>query len=54
MKKIFIINGGQSFAHSGGAFNKTVTNWTKEVLEKENFEVRITNINDDFDPMQEV
>lgn len=54
MKKIFIINGGQTFAHSGGAFNKTVTNWTKEVLEKENFEIRIININDDFDPVQEV
>jgi len=53
MKNIFIINGGQTFAHSGGTFNKTITNWTKEVLEKENFEIRISNVNDDFDANQE-
>lgn len=53
MKNIFIINGGQTFAHSGGSFNKTITNWTKEVLENKNFEIRITNINDDFDANQE-
>ena len=53
MKNIFIINGGQTFAHSGGTFNKTITNWTKEVLENENFEIRISNVNDDFDAMKE-
>jgi len=53
MKKIFIINGGQTFAHSGGTFNKTITNWTKEVLENENFEIRISNVNDEFDAMEE-
>lgn len=53
MKNIFIINGGQTFAHSGGAFNKTITNWTKEILENENFEIRITNVNDEFDASQE-
>ena len=53
MKNIFIINGGQTFAHSGGNFNKTITNWTKEVLEKEKFEIRISNVNDDFDAFEE-
>ncbi len=53
MKNIFVINGGQTFAHSGGSFNKTITNWTKEVLENENFEIRITNVNDEFDAAQE-
>ena len=53
MKNIFIINGGQTFAHSGGSFNKTITNWTKEVLEKEKFEIRISNVNDDFDAFEE-
>ena len=28
--KVFIINGGQHFAHSGGKFNKTLTDWTIE------------------------
>ncbi len=53
MKNIFIINGGQTFAHSGGSFNKTITNWTKEVLENEKFEIRISNVNDDFDAFEE-
>jgi len=53
MKKIFVINGGQTFAHSGGAFNKTITNWTKEVLEGENFEIKVSNVNDEFDASQE-
>lgn len=53
MKKIFIINGGQTFAHSGGTFNKTITNWTKNVLENENFEIRVSNVNDEFDAAQE-
>ncbi len=51
---IFIINGGQVFAHSGGLFNNTVTNWTASFLKQEGFELRVTNINDDFDAMAEV
>lgn len=53
MENIFIINGGQTFAHSGGTFNKSITGWTKEVLEKEGFKVRVSNVNDEFDPVQE-
>lgn len=51
---IFIINGGQTFAHSGGMFNNTLTGWTVEVMKRKNFAYRVTNINDDFDPMMEV
>lgn len=54
MNKIFIINGGQTFAHSGGAFNNTLTGWTKETLEQSGFEVRVTSTNNEFDPIQEV
>ena len=55
MKKIFIINGGQKFGHSGGKFNQTIANATEEFfLNNKNFEVRSTDINDEFDPAQEV
>ena len=50
---IFIINGGQEFAHSGGSFNTTITNWTEQTLVKNGFETRVTNVNDQFDPMAE-
>ena len=52
--KIFVINGGQVFAHSGGAFNNTLTSWTASFLEQESLEFRVTNINDDFDAVAEV
>ena len=54
MKKIFIINGGQTFAHSGGFFNNSLTQWTQETLIENDFEVRITNINDEYDAFSEV
>ncbi|MND70228.1 Modulator of drug activity B [compost metagenome] len=50
---IFIINGGQEFAHSGGSFNTTITNWTEQTLVKNGFEIRVTNVNDEFDAMVE-
>ena len=34
MKKIFIINGGQKFGHSGGRFNQTIAKETFEFFEK--------------------
>lgn len=52
--KVFIVNGGQVFAHSGGMFNNTLTNWTIQVLESQSIEYRVTNINNDFDPIAEV
>ena len=54
MKKVFIINGGQHFAHSGGTFNKTLTNWTQNFLTENLFEVKVTDINNDFIPIEEV
>ncbi|MFC3197661.1 NAD(P)H-dependent oxidoreductase [Parapedobacter deserti] len=53
MKKVFIINGGQHFAHSGGAFNTTLTQWTAALLRERGYDVRITDINDDYDPIAE-
>ncbi len=50
---IFIINGGQHFAHSGGSFNSTLTGWTSDFLRENDFQVRMTNINDNFDAMLE-
>lgn len=54
MKKIFVINGGQRFAHSGGAFNNTLTQWTSDFLLGNKLEIRVTNINDDFVTIDEV
>ncbi len=54
MQKVFIINGGQHFAHSGGAFNKTLTGWTNDFLLENGFEVRITDINQQFESFAEV
>lgn len=52
--KVFIINGGQSFGHSGGKFNHTLNGWTKTFLNNNGFSFRSTNINDEFDAFQEV
>lgn len=54
MKNVFIINGGQKFGHSGGAFNKTLTSWTQDFLTENGFEVRVTDINSEFIPIDEV
>lgn len=55
MTKIFIINGGQSFGHSGGKFNETVAAQTLDFFtNNEDFEVKITNVSDDYNPAEEV
>lgn len=55
MKKIFVINGGQKFGHSGGRFNKTIFDTTIEFFENQpGFEVKYTDINNDYDPAEEV
>lgn len=53
MKKVFVINGGQIFGHSGGKFNELLTGWTLNFLKENDFEIRTTNINDEFDPFAE-
>jgi len=50
---IFIINGGQHFAHSGGQFNQTLTGWTVDFLKENGLTYRVTDINDDFNPETE-
>ena len=54
MKNVFIINGGLKYAHSGGKLNYSITNWSKEVLKDLGLDIRITDINDEFDPKEEV
>ena len=54
-EKIFIINGGQVFGHSGGRFNKTLFEATQNFFsENPGFEVRSTDINQSYDAQQEV
>jgi modulator of drug activity B len=55
MKKIFIINAGQNFAHSGGRLNKTITQWDKKFFAAENdFEVKITHLEESYEVENEV
>lgn len=55
MTKIFIINGGQKFGHSGGRFNETITQVTQDFFKSNpNFEIKTTDINDDYKPEEEV
>lgn len=55
MKNIFIINGGQSFAHAGGAFNATLAADTLSYFSAlPGYEVRTTDINQNYDPAIEV
>ncbi|UKT63379.1 NAD(P)H-dependent oxidoreductase [Pedobacter mucosus] len=55
MTKVFIINGGQKFGHSGGKFNETIAAASKNFFsDLEGFEVKTTNINDHYDPTVEV
>ena len=55
MTKIFIINGGQEFGHSSGKFNETIAKATLDFFfENEGFEVKLTNVSEDYDPAEEV
>lgn len=55
MKKIFVINGGQKFAHSGGKFNETLVNLDKNFFsEAKGFELKTTDINNPYNSNEEV
>lgn len=55
MTKIFIINAGQDFGHSGGKYNNTVTAATEQFFRgRKDFEVRTTHIDRHYDPKTEV
>jgi modulator of drug activity B len=54
-RKIFVINGGQVFGHSGGKFNKTLLHETLDFFHNDpQFEIRSTDINETYDPAREV
>lgn len=54
MKKVFVINGAPKFAHSGGEFNKTLSNWTINYFQQKGYEVKYTDINEKYSPEEEV
>lgn len=55
MKKIFVINGGARFAHSGGKFNESLVKWDESFFTIENgFELMVTDINNSYNPEEEV
>tara|TARA_R110002020_G_scaffold398057_2_gene608135 strand:- start:78993 stop:79637 length:645 start_codon:yes stop_codon:yes gene_type:complete len=55
MKKIFIINGGHPFAHSGGRFNETLFNTTIAHFQSlEGYAVKSTQVGDNYDSKAEV
>lgn len=55
MTKIFIINGGQKFGHSGGKFNETIAQETEYFFKNNsNFEVKTTDINNEYNAAEEV
>jgi len=55
MERIFIINGGQVFEHSGGRFNKTLFDATIQYFSsRPGYEVRSTDINEPYDADKEV
>lgn len=56
MQKILVINGGKTFAHSGGRLNTTLTEWDSEFFTPENgFELKITQVGEEnYDANEEV
>lgn len=55
MKNVFVINGGQNWGHSGGAYNKTVTGVTEAFFTNHpEYNVQVTNVDADYDPNEEV
>lgn len=55
MTRIFIINAGQQFGHSGGGYNNEVTAATEAFFKGQNgFEIKVTHIDKGYDPAAEV
>lgn len=55
MTKVFVINGGQEFAHSGGRFNASLVNWDIAHFTADNgFQLKTTDINQHYNPLEEV
>ena len=54
MKKVLILNGGKTFAHSKGALNKTMTTIAEQHLLEMQHSVQITSINEGYDIESEI
>lgn len=55
MESVFIINGGQKFAHAMGQFNRTITGITKSFFnEQPHYSVTTTHTDKGYDPKKEV
>ncbi len=55
MKKIFVINAGQDFGHSGGLLNKTLSEWTAGYFKNSGeYEIKFTDINSEYNLSEEV
>lgn len=55
MKHIFIINAGQQFEHSSGAYNQRITEETAAFFKQfSGVEVRVTHVEAGYDPQEEV
>lgn len=55
MKKVLVINGAQRFGHSGGLYNRTITENTVKVLEGfGNVDIKITHVDEGYDHDEEV
>ncbi len=54
MKKIFIINGAQTFDGSGGGFNSTLAGWSQQFFENKGYQVKVTHIDKPYKLEDEV
>ncbi|WP_295201565.1 NAD(P)H-dependent oxidoreductase [uncultured Chryseobacterium sp.] len=55
MKKVLVINGAQRFGHSGGLYNRTITENTVKVLEGfGNVDIKVTDVDEGYDHDEEV
>lgn len=55
MKHILVINGGQNFGHSGGAYNNTITSVTEDFFTNHpDYTIEVTHVDKGFDPNAEV
>ncbi|WP_299010485.1 NAD(P)H-dependent oxidoreductase [uncultured Shewanella sp.] len=54
MKKILILNGGKSFAHSKGELNQSLTHFAEQYLLGLKHEVKVTHIDQGYDIESEI
>ncbi|MDR0484731.1 MAG: NAD(P)H-dependent oxidoreductase, partial [Alphaproteobacteria bacterium] len=54
MKNILIINGAKEFAHSSGKLNDSLVQLANDFFLKNNFNVKITNVDKGYDITEEI